>query len=825
MNMQKNMSSERLGCEIAPSIRTSSSISKAAVLINGHTAKRSALAVMVLAALGGCATTPPDSTNGINDAAKSAMPGGSDAEVTPKPISVLPAGPLPPPAVPASATVPTSVRAGVAPTAAPSVISAQTIAPAPVTASVPVPVSATPAPSPNVASEIPAARIYQGTGNFVKQTPAAPPAPAGPEEFSLQFEATDIRAIVQTIMGDYMRESFTIHPSTAGTATIRFSRPVSRKDLIPILEMLLRQNGQVMIREEGIYKIQPAGLGIRGTATPQVGVSAAALPAGYSVQLVQLKFVGVVDMKRILEPYAADAATSVKSDDIRNLLILSGTQRELKHLMDIVDLFDVDFLSGYSVGLFPMSSDVKALAGDLDRIFGTAAQSPLAGIVRIIPIERMNGLLVVTTQPRYLEEAKKWIERLDKSNGGSGGIRLNVYQVQHGKADKLAQLLGDVYGNRTGGTSQPTLAPGQRAGQLASPIAQPTGLPGQPSQPATAAQAATGFSGSGNGVSKDLRIIADVENNALLVLASPADYETIQIALKQLDLPRRQVKVEVLVAEVGLTDNLKFGIEWFIKSRPGVVGALRNGVSALPILPSLLPRTPTLPTATDSRSVVPTSPGLQLIDVVGGDVRAVLQALGEDGKSQTLSTPNVTVLDNEKASINVGDQISVNTGTSSGTSGQTITTNSYVTTGVILEVTPRINAGGRVTLEINQEISTPAAGAAPGTNPNISTRKAKTTVNVASGETMVLAGLIRNDSSSGSQGLPLLSKIPILGGLFGTQSINKNRTELVILITPVVINNSDDSRAVMEELRKKLPSLQSAFPKAKQAITDPQTTK
>ena len=291
MNMQKNTSSERLRCEITPSTRSSSSIGKAAVLINGHTVKRSALAVMVLAALGGCATTPPDSTNGISDAAKSAMPGGSDAEVTPKPISVLPAGPLPPPSVPASAAVPTSVRAGVAPTAAPSVIPAQTIAPAPVTASVPV--SATPAPSPNVASEIPAARIYQGTGNFVKQTPATPPAPAGPEEFSLQFEATDIRAIVQTIMGDYMRESFTIHPSTAGTATIRFSRPVSRKDLIPILEMLLRQNGQVMIREEGIYKIQPAGLGIRGTATPQVGVSAAALPAGYSVQLVQLKFVGV----------------------------------------------------------------------------------------------------------------------------------------------------------------------------------------------------------------------------------------------------------------------------------------------------------------------------------------------------------------------------------------------------------------------------------------------------------------------------------------------------------------------------------------------------
>jgi len=791
---------------------------QAVTLTNAPVFNRTILAGMVLGALGGCALLPP-TTEGVNDPSKVTAQAPVEADPPQRAVTVLPSGPFPPLAASSPpailiATTPiasgsTIARTGVATT------SATVVAQPGASASSAAPIAS------NAALEIPAARIFQGTGNFVKQMPAVAPVASGPEEFSLQFESTDIRAIVQTIMGDYMRESFTIHPSTAGTATIRFSRPVSRKDLIPILEMLLRQNGQVMIREEGIYKIQPAGLGIRGTTTPQVGVGAAALPAGYSVQIVQLKFVGVTDMKRILEPYAADAATSVKSDDIRNLLILSGTQRELKHLLDIVELFDVDFLSGYSVGLFPMSTDVKALAGDLDRIFGTAAQSPLAGIVRIIPIERMNGLLVVTTQPRYLAEAKTWIERLDKSNGGSGGIRLNVYQVQHGRADKLAQLLGDVYGNRSASTSQPTLAPGQRAGQLGIP---PTGLPGQAAQPATTAPPATGFSGSGNGVSKDLRIIADVENNALLVLASPSDYETIQIALKQLDVPRRQVKVEVLVAEVALTDNLKFGIEWFIKSRPGVVGALRNGIG-LPILQSVFPRTPTLPAATDSRSVIPTSPGLQLIDVVGGDVRAVLQALGEDGKSQTLSTPNVTVLDNEKASINVGDQISVDTGTTTGAGGVTQTSRSYISTGVILEVTPRINAGGRVTLEINQEISTFPPGTAPGTNPNIATRKAKTTVNVASGETMVLAGLIKNDSSSGSQGLPLLSKIPILGALFGTQSINKTRSELVILITPVVINNSDDSRAVMEELRKKLPSLQSVFPKSKSLSNEAQSSK
>ncbi|MEP7154189.1 MAG: type II secretion system secretin GspD [Betaproteobacteria bacterium] len=652
--------------------------------------------------------------------------------------------------------------------------------------------------------------VVQGSGNFVKTTPTAPVLPSGPEEFSLNFEATDIRAIVQSIMGDYLREAFTIHPLTTGTGTIRLSKPVSRKDLIPILEMMLRQNGQIMVREEGLYKIMPATLGTRGSVTPQVGTTAAPLPAGFSVQIVQLKFVGALDMQRILAPYVTDPAASVQIDPIRNLVIVSGTQRELRHLFDIIDLFDVDFLSGYSVGLFQMSTDVKALSADLDKIFGTAAQSPLAGIVRIIPIERMNGLLVVTTQPKYLEEAKKWIERLDRAGGVSGGMRLNVYAVQHGKAEKLAQLLSEIYGKQQSSTG-PTLAPGQRPAQIGTTPGTP--LPGQnavsPAQ--SAIQALVAFAGSGGAVSKDVRIIADNDNNALLILASPSDYETIQNALRQLDVPRRQVSVEVLVAEVVLDDSLKFGIEWFVNARNNTVGAMRSSINALPTLPGLA--TTGGVAVTDPRALIAPSSGLQLINLgPGGDIRAVLQALGTDGRSKVISTPRVMVLDNEKATINVGDQISVDTGSSTGTGtgGNVVTTRQYLSTGIILTVTPRINAGGRVTLDVNQEVSSPIGD---GTNPNIATRKAQTVVTVSSGETMVLAGLIRDVNNTVSSGLPLLSKIPIVGALFGSQSLIKQRTELVLLITPTVVTSPEDSRAVTEEIRKKLPSLQEFLPK------------
>lgn len=651
-------------------------------------------------------------------------------------------------------------------------------------------------------------RTFVGTGNFVNQNPPTPGPPAGPEEFTLNFEALDIRQIVQYILGDYLKEFFTIHPQTAGNATIRTSKPVSRQDLLPILEMLLRQNGQVMVKEEGMYKIMPQALGTRGSVSPVLGGVNKPLPNGYTPMVVQLKFVGVGDMVRILAPYQVDP-TSVQSDPVRNLLILSGTQRELRHLLDIVELFDVDFLAGYSIGLYQLSTDVKALGGDLDRIFGAGAASPLAGIVKYIPIERLNALLVVTTQPRYLEEAKKWIERLDKSGGVAGGLRFNVYPVQHGKAEKLAQLLNEVYGNKQAGSTAPTLAPGQRPAQITTPAA-PGSPVVAPTPLQTAIQSLVSFAGSGVSVSKDVRIIADNDNNALLILASPSDYDTIQTALRQLDVPRRQVSVEVLVAEVVLTDELKFGIEWFINARNNTVGALRNGDKSA--LTGVLPTLPGLGSATDPRSLIAPTQGLQLINVLGTDIRAVLQALGTDGRSKVISTPRIMVLDNEKALINVGQQISVDTGTSTGnvTGGNVVTTRQYLSTGVILNVTPRINSGGRVTLDVNQEVTSPTSTAA---NPTIATRKAQTVVTVGSGETMVLAGLIQETDGAASAGVPLLSKIPLIGGLFGSQSFKRDRTELVLLITPTVVTNSEDARAVTEEIRKKMPNLEQFLPK------------
>jgi general secretion pathway protein D len=200
-----------------------------------------------------------------------------------------------------------------------------------------------------------------------------------------------------------------------------------------------------------------------------------------------------------------------------------------------------------------------------------------------------------------------------------------------------------------------------------------------------------------------------------------------------------------------------------------------------------------------------------------GNIRAVLNALGRDGKAQVLATPQIMVLDNQKAQIKVGNRISVQTQAQTGVGTQSGVLNSfqYLETGILLAVTPRINSGGLVTLEVNQEVSVPGDMPANSANPNppVNSRSAQTTVVVASGETVVLGGLISEDNGRTTGGIPLLSKIPILGAAFGTQSYRRNRTELVLVITPRIVSDTAQAREVTEELRRKLPALESLLPK------------
>jgi len=647
-------------------------------------------------------------------------------------------------------------------------------------------------------------RVYKGTGSFLSTKPPAPPTPPGPQEVSLNFEALDVREVAKVILGDYLKQSYTVHPAVQGTVTFRTVRPIAIKDLLPTLEMLLRQNNAAVVLEDGIYKILPITQ-VRGSLTPQLGGGTLPIPQGFSVLVVPLKYVGAREMAKLLEPFAPPE--TIRMDEVRNLVIMAGNERELRHLVDTVELFDVDWLTGYSIGLFPIhSADVKTLVADLDKVFGSAAQSPLAGIVRVIPIERLNALLVVTTQAKYLDMARTWIERIDQAGTTSAGTRFYVYRVRNGKAESLAQLIGDLFASRRTTARPPTLAPGAQPAQLTSPTFGQITPPYQGGTAPASAPTATTFSlpGATGTTTNEVRIIADKDTNSLLILATPADYETIENALRQLDVVPRQVLVEVMLAEVTLTDNLSLGLDYYIHTRNNTSGQLNLGG---------------LGTGGPTGAVpFPLPPGgLQLINYSGVEVRAVLNALGSDGRARVLASPQIMVLDNQKAQIKVGDSISVQTQTQTGVSTGTGVLNSYqyLQTGVLLSVTPRINSGGLVTLDVDQEVSVPDTSSITPNNPNptVSSRAAQTSVVVASGESIVLGGLISENTSRGTAGIPLLSKIPVLGALFGTQNFQRTRSELVLIITPRIVSDSAQAREVTQEFRKKLPALEDMLPK------------
>jgi general secretion pathway protein D len=702
--------------------------------------------------------------------------------------------------------------------------------------SAPVPLSS--------AQKPPEAKIYKGSGIFVQgqteggdvppqqQPPrAGTPAPA----VTLNFEGADIRDVVRNIIGDIMGESYTIDPNVGGTVTIRTTSGIPRQALPATMEMLLRMNGATMTKEAGVWKILPAASGARGNLTPQLGGNTRPLQPGFSVLIVPLHYIGARQMATLLEPFVKDQ-TTVRVDDIRNLLILSGTELELKHLLDAIDMFDINWMTGMSAGVFTLeSADVKSVSAELEKAFGTPDKSPLTGILRIIPIERMNALLVITPQPEYLEEARKWIERLDKAGTDSTGIRFYVYRVQNGRAERIAPLLQQAFTGRTTqqaqGPTGPQLAPSTPAGTIVSapsfqsappPGSQSSfGAPAQQSQTLNVTQTpggAAGAPGSGSGVIRNVQVVSDKDNNMILIVATPAEYAVIEAALKKLDVPQRQVSIEVTIAEVTLTDELETGTEWLFRgAAPSGRGSGGQFNTSTPFNPAVAAAAG----ATGGVAGLAVAAGFNyLINNTNfpGGVQAALHLLDTYGSTKVISNPYLSALDNQKATIKVGDSIPIaSNSTVGGTTNVITTTSQYIDTGVLLQVTPHINVGGLVTIEVDAEVSTPGTSSDPSLAPPINTRSVQTLLAVPSGQTMVMGGLIIESKQNNSSGLPLISRIPVLGGLFGNQTLENDRTELILFITPRVVENEQDVTRIIDDLRRKMERLDDAFPKQKTA--------
>lgn len=654
-----------------------------------------------------------------------------------------------------------------------------------------------------------------GTGEFVnRQMPrpaAAAEADKGPT-LSLNLENGDVRELVKNVIVDTLQENVIVDPRVTGTVTIRTPKGLTRSELIPALDALLRSVGFMLLKDGNIWRVLPAAEAVQGTTTPRVNYRAAG--PGSSVVILPVRWVGAKELQRLMAPFAKNPEASIRVDEIRNLMFLFGTETEIRHLLEIADMFDVDLLSGMSFVIYPLqSAEVKTVVADWEKIF-PAAGNPLAGLVRLVPIERMNALLVISPNPEVIKEAQRMLERLDQGNDAGGGARLYVYNVLYTQAEKLQATLQQAITGRINQVPQATVAPGQAQSTLTAPVSPIAGqglvAPGntfanpstqsfQQSTPIQRPNIPGTANNQASALARNATVIADKDRNALLIVATPSEYAAIESAIKKLDTAPKMVAIEVQIAQVALTGDLSFGIAGKFAEKPNSDVNRLTSQGGLGLL------------GMTSDGLASSKPAFSYT-WQGTAAKAILSTLQSKGQSRTIASPTLITLDNQKVSFTNGTQISVQTQTIAST-GTTASTNSYqyINTGLTITITPRVS-GDNIFMEIQQQSSNAKSRSADNPNPDILQNSQQTTVMVPNGDTMLLGGLFVDAGSTDMSGLPFLSSIPVLGGVFGSQTWNSSRSELVMLVTPRVMSTVEETRGVVDELRGKLKNLEAMIP-------------
>ncbi len=660
--------------------------------------------------------------------------------------------------------------------------------------------------------------IRRGNGTVINRAAAAAPAPAlsaaGNGSAVFNFEGESVQAVTKAILGDMLGQNYVIAPTVQGTVTLATPKPVSPAQALNLLEMVLGWNNARLVYSGGRYNVIPADQSLAGTVAPSTAPASAA--RGYEVRVVPLQFISASEMEKVLKPYARPNAI-VGVDGSRNVITLGGTRTELENYLRTVEIFDVDWLSGMSVGVFPLQSGRAAqVAGDLEKVFGESSKTPSAGMFRFMPLENANAVLVITPQARYLDQIQQWLDRIDSAGGTA---RLFSYELKYIKAKDLAERLSEVFSSsnatRSVRESTPTsLVPGAVPSQLESSSSFTQDGPGQDSS------ANRGDEGSMNlpqrqqgNISVSLEVAGDQvgvsaveETNALLVRATPQAWRSIQEVIEKLDVMPLQVHIEAQVAEVALTGELSYGVNWYFEN--AVNRPVTEGGAGLP--------------SAAGRDIWGTyagaitgSSGLGWT-FLGRNAAAVVSALDKVTDLRLLQTPSIFVRNNAEAMLNVGDKVPINTVSvnTSGVSDNTYSQVQYIDTGVILKVRPRVTRDGMVFMDVVQEVSSAADvptncdPSKTSCNPRISTRKLATEAAVQSGDTIMMAGLITDSATNGSNGIPGLSRIPVLGSLFGSKSRNSRRTEVIVLLTPTIVRNGQESRDLTDEYSRKFRAME-----------------
>ena len=685
----------------------------------------------------------------------------------------------------------------------------------------------------------PPAQVSYGAPGDVTLPGSATTSEAG--DISLDFADTDIREVATQILGNILKLNYTIDPAVHGAATLRTVRPLARTQLLSVLQSLLAQNGAALVQSGSLYRVVPAAqaaaaLGSDGTAGTVV---------------VPLHYAAAEDLAKVLQPYVGDGGKIV-ADPGHNALLVGGEPQARESLQGLVQAFDTDILARQSYALLPVNTgDVKDFASALQDAFRGQSGGALAGMVRVVPMSRINAVLVISPQPRYIDQARRVYALIDRARQQT--IRSwHVHYLQNSHAEDIAYVLQQAFtpnnvtaqptntqagaqrmsnavgglgntfgrggtggsGGMQGGYSGGGLGGTGLSGGIGGIGGVPTGAtsgggatvaaPPGPAAPQAQAQSSNPLlgpleSGATETNTDTLRIIPDDQNNAVLLYGTRREIDTIEAMLRKVDILPLQVRIDAVIAEVQLNDNLQYGTQFFFKSG-GLNGILSNATQ----------NTETTPTLSPAQAQLNLSfPGFFIGGHGQGGAPFAINALQAVTQVHVLSSPELLVLDNQPARLQVGNVVPYLTQSSQSlitANAPVVNSVNYQQTGVVMEVTPRVNSGGLVTLDVMQDVSDVSTViTTPGINsPTFDDRNVSSRVVVQDGQTVGLAGLIRDNATLGNQGIPWLKDVPLLGFLAGNQNNTRQRTELLILITPHVMHDQRDARALTEDLRDQL---------------------
>jgi general secretion pathway protein D len=636
---------------------------------------------------------------------------------------------------------------------------------------------------------------------------------AGPGTYSLNFDEADLGEVSKVILSDILGQNYILSPKVAGKVTLQTTEPLTREELLPALEMVLRENNAALVKEGRIYRIEPAADAVFSSEVGQAGGK-----AGFQSRVIPIRYVAAADLLEVIKPLLNEKS-AINVDAGRNTLVVSGSSAEIGRVMDMVATFDIDILRGRSFGLFPLAHVApEDVIKELEAVFNLKEGEEKSTFFRFLPIERLNAVLAITQQQEYLRDIESWVFRLDRATSANGG-GVNVYKVQHMDAVELADILNAIFTGAAMPSKQAKVAPGQTAATITNKNS--TDKPASTRRERTASTGKTGDTSISN-VGENVRIIADESNNSIVTVATPQEYEVIHKVITQLDAMPLQVLIDATIVSVTLTDNLKYGIQWYLGHANGQGIATRGSGAAASRRDGDGNTTGEADLAAIAAAAVTGGFGYSFISD-SGDIRAILSAEANDNKLNVISSPSIMVLNNHEASIQVGDEIPLRTSQSTsvtnvntgGIIDNNQTTGGLITsgiqqrkTGVKLKVKPRVNANGFVIMDIEQTVETPKTTTVSEIDsPTIQTREITSNVAVQSGETIVLGGLIDENDTNNQGGIPFLHKLPLIGPLFGTTNKEKIKTELVVLITPRVVSTKLDAGLIANEFKRKLTGL------------------